>query len=426
MQWVLLSGAPRSGTTLLRKLVSAHPNAGVLHEHGLLRLFDVLEELVVQSEPGSPRTTTELQEGLRQLEAAMDVRSPGLDEEPSLPSGRRLESVARSVLGAAFPGKRLEVGGDKLPLVPSWGDEEALLRRAPNLKFVFILRNPLDVVSSSMGRRELTVHGLDAWPVDSVEAACAQYAWAWRRMRTIARAHPDRVLLLKYDELCRSTGREMARVYGFLGLSAFPVPEVRARAPGVRPFLSPEDVRQVEVTFADLIEAWDETDPETLLGAPLFGACTLGERLELSGAAALLSLREGFSDPEGFGCWTDGLRARLALRHAPTDQPGLLELYFSYAYRTPGEPFDLMVSVNESPPELRSIETAPRRLAFSLPAGGLRQGRTEIELFPLRPKRPEEAPAADPRALGVVLSAVRVTPYALPGASPMPPGSAPD
>jgi hypothetical protein len=431
----LISGAPRSGTTLLRKLVSLHPSAGILHEHGLGRLFRTLEDLGAESDLIRPErasaTAPALQEDLaRRIDAARDVTHATMDDLPIGFSGKSFDTLAKAAFGAAFPGKQLQVVGDKEPVVGRWQDSEALLERAPNLKFVFILRNPLDVISSSMGRRLLTSQGLDFWHVNTVQEACAEYANAWRRMQAVRREHPNRVCLLKYEDLCRRTAAEMARVFAFLGLEPHHVPDARAKTPGQRPFLSPNEVNEVRTAFPRLIEQWGTGSPDELLELQLAGEYRFGDRLDLTDPRAELNVEIGLPAAEAFGRWTEGGHARISLRHTPTSQPGLLELFVAQAYRVPQEPFDLMVSVNGGEPKHFEIETVPTRLSIALKPGELVREVTDVDLFPVRPKTPEEAPVEDLRELGVALSGIRITPYAWPytlsveGAKPEPAAAA--
>src|SRR5947209_20578356 len=45
ISWVLVSGPPRSGTTLVQQILNSHPEIVCLHEFNLLRLHDILDPL---------------------------------------------------------------------------------------------------------------------------------------------------------------------------------------------------------------------------------------------------------------------------------------------------------------------------------------------------------------------------------------------
>ena len=104
---------------------------------------------------------------------------------------------------------------------------EDILRVFPRAKLIFIARNPLDLAASTKKRNETGRHTL-------------RVGLGWRRgvqrALTLQRAHPDRFLIVRYEDLVREPARVVQEICGFAGLtydsSCLEIPHVnKADAP---------------------------------------------------------------------------------------------------------------------------------------------------------------------------------------------------
>jgi hypothetical protein len=276
---------------------------------------------------------------------------------------------------------------------------------------LIVVRNPIDVVNSSLIRREAARHGLDSWPINSVYEAVREWILAWRRTYSLTREWPDLVKVLKYEELCANLESEAARVFDFLGLQPH-VPEIGVeRLPSDVCVLTDEERSAIMTFLAPIVERWSDASALQLLAA--YGDMNLpyviGEKVELSWREATPYLPSGFSWREEWGRWTLGSRATLAIPHGETQGAILVELWLACAYTGAEEACDLVVSMG--PQNKNAFSVGPERSRLTIVADATdaeKPGLSTLEICVARPRRADEA-ASDRREIGVGLAAFRVT-----------------
>jgi hypothetical protein len=190
-------GAGRSGTSILQEVLSLHGRLLVSHE------LRVLELAVLTG-------------------ALFDYRGdPRIDERaPRSPEGLELGSRFVALLGEEqlrAAGKAGGVYGDKYP---PYGEQIALLDRLwPRARFVHILRDGRDVVSSAIGAYVADRGWRRSPEVPAVEALASQWTRQVRTAREYASRLPrERYHELRYEELTVEPARVLAELLGFLGL----------------------------------------------------------------------------------------------------------------------------------------------------------------------------------------------------------------
>jgi Sulfotransferase family len=212
--FVFIVGAPRSGTTLLRRIVDAHPDIAITREtHWITKLLEGDDAF----SPDAP-VTTEL---LRRLRAhpkftRMDVDDPELDRMVRAAPVSYSELVTRIFdrYGEAH-GKRLV--GDK---VPDYVRHLALLHRLwPAARFVHLIRDGRDV-SLSMLTRERFARRFATWQEDPIATA----ALSWEQLVRLGREAgaelpPDRYYELRYESLVAAPAKECRKLCEFLGVA---------------------------------------------------------------------------------------------------------------------------------------------------------------------------------------------------------------
>jgi len=207
-----VAGPPKGGTTWLMRLLDAHPEAACSGEG---HYFDRLRPLL-----------------LKALETYQEVLS--LDNklvfsgEPVLGPVRQrhINSMLRHFILERFaeydPDGKARAHGDKTP--KNWKDMNALFAAFPDAQLVFINRDPRDAAVSLFGhvkRRQL--YKLDPeGPIQRdkvIRAACHNWVEVNRALAQIQKVRPDRVQVVRYEDLLEDTLGEYGRICAWLGLS---------------------------------------------------------------------------------------------------------------------------------------------------------------------------------------------------------------
>ncbi|GGO60551.1 Sulfotransferase family protein [Roseovarius pacificus] len=187
---VFVFGALRSGTTVFRLMLNAHP---ALNNPGEVDfLFDHL--LLDPDQPG----------GWRYDLAALCESRGFLASGLSIPAGLDGIALLQDFIGQY---RRRGDGVLTLNIHRNIGRVHEIL---PAVRIIHMLRDPRDVARSSigMGWAGTLYHGVDQWMNTERE---------WEA--TADRLQPDQVLHLRYEDLIDNAPRELHRVCEFLGVA---------------------------------------------------------------------------------------------------------------------------------------------------------------------------------------------------------------
>lgn len=202
-------GSGRCGTTLLRRLLQASPDIHIPPENwtfeGCLETFRahraslpwrLLADLllcrhVVENHRWFEGVPAELRSTIHQLEK----------QERSL--ARFYDEVYR--YHGRYRDATFERWGDKTPI--NGQKMEALLAVFPNARFVHMLRDGVDVV-----------HSMNTEMVCATSVVSAAKTWtrAVTAAHTFAEQHPDRLLTVRYERMCRSPEEVLREVCTFI------------------------------------------------------------------------------------------------------------------------------------------------------------------------------------------------------------------
>jgi hypothetical protein len=212
--YVFIVGAPRSGTTLLRRLVDAHPDIAITREtHWITKVLEG-EDGVHPEAPVTPAVLARLRAHPKftrmEVDAAELDRLVSSDTPVSYP---RLVTRAFDLYGAAR-GKRLV--GDK---VPDYVRHIPLLHRLwPTAKFVHLIRDGRDVCSSML-TRERFARRFATWAEDPVTTAALSWEQLVRLGREAGAALPPGLYHeLRYESLAAQPAEECRQLCDFLGV----------------------------------------------------------------------------------------------------------------------------------------------------------------------------------------------------------------
>lgn len=192
-QMVFLISLPRSGSTLLQKIVAANPEVASAGEPWILLPLAFLDEANTIEAIYDHANAAK---GIRELIA-------------NLPRGRHsyiahLRRFCRGLFQDLSHGKAIFLDKDpRYYLILDF-----LVELFPEARFIFLFRNPLDIMSSMMSTwlsGKLTLH---AYHIDLYEGV--------RLMSRGCGVYADRSISLQYEQLVQAPEREVRRVCGFL------------------------------------------------------------------------------------------------------------------------------------------------------------------------------------------------------------------
>lgn len=201
-------GNDRSGTTMLRIILDRGPDAAIPPES--MFLTDV--EVPADEESSGAAWQALAEEVWRHPKVRLwDL--PG--EPPHVPPDLEPADAARFVLGAPFEAYARKHGK------PRWGDKtphyvhhiDQLLEIWPDARFVILVRDGRDV---ALSLRRMPFGPNNAW------AAAQWWARGIRAGAAAARAHPEAVMTVCYEDLVHDPATHVAAVCEFLGLSFEP------------------------------------------------------------------------------------------------------------------------------------------------------------------------------------------------------------
>lgn len=185
--WLLMTGFPRSGTTLLEMALEAHPLVETFEELPSRAAAFTFLDNAVGPRASQPVPTPQALEARRRYYEIMDrVRlKPGasifIDKQPDA-------SAAAPFLKALFPAKR----------------------------YIFSIRHPYDVIFSCI--TNVFSPNVATANFDTFAGACALYDYAMTNWFSVHTLGSDQVCYVRYELLVADFTNEMKRVLAFLGL----------------------------------------------------------------------------------------------------------------------------------------------------------------------------------------------------------------
>ncbi|MDG3442656.1 sulfotransferase family protein [Nitrospirillum amazonense] len=477
--WLGISGAHRSGTTILAHILNQHPEIGLFVEYGLEQYVravdavfnrtDEIEDydgrvdasreqikLASQREADLLATFSVDSEGSDQpeeqaltacsasttliVDQMSTPRDPDHDAKPSA-SARTVAADSfyehrdqviglvhtgpfrpvrkthghRMLLSAfrmVFPGRSLRVVGDKMPHFGDKNDIDWLQARLPDFRLLHIVRNPLDVINSSLNRRNKTRAGKDIWHIETVHEAAAEWVREWNWSCRTKEKLGDKMLVIKYEDMARDTDGALRQIEKFLNLSS-PLPSAFVPIPENLRLYAMDQVEKKDALawFGPLASIWNDTSIKNLMKEhphlPTI-ATVGGEDLDLRfGRESYKFFRTGLGTPETEGTWTVAETAELEANFGL----GLELCQFTASFRAISYCRHARFLVNGVEVASADIDNSPwteRTIAVDFKHVPTLLGGTRIQIEISRPKAVGEYPEDDHRAMGLFLSSISV------------------
>lgn len=296
MTKVLVTGEPRSGTTLVANLLNAQDKVTIYR--------DFLHIARLREKSGAASLTVELTDdqkaiALRLFNEVDNVRL-GIDVDVKTEDlSTLLNFYLKRLEGIAAPGDL--VVGHKTTRAPDTARE--LVSLIPDLKVIHVLRDPRGVIVSALAcfRKENLFHLADEW----------------RRSFRIAREMAEssdtasRAMILRYEDLLREPEKVFAALCNFLGLAQVGMPrEMSDYGKAWESNSSFDDLKGGLDTTP--IERWKTANPRTGRDVEILLADVMAEAgYELSGPITMFDKMR--------------MKSRLALRRAALLSAGALK-----------------------------------------------------------------------------------------------------
>ena len=216
--YVFVVGCPRSGTTLLQRMLDNHPLLAVANDsHFIPR---VVED---QPDVADPPLTAELVERVRGYKRFYRLGLSDADVDSAAAASASYTDLVRELYTTYARQRGKELAGEKTPDYVKWLPR--LHELFPAARSVHIVRDARDVTLSVL---EWAHDGkgpskLELWAEEPV-AVCALW-WRWQVQqgrRDGAALGPERYHELRYETLVARPEETLAGIAGFLGLPDAP------------------------------------------------------------------------------------------------------------------------------------------------------------------------------------------------------------
>ncbi len=215
-------GCPRSGTTLLQRMLDAHSQLAVANDsHFIPRVLEKHEPQVIENgREGNPISLTE-----SMVRGALDYHRfyrLGLDRNRVLAAGVRAESYQQFVqlIYEAYAAEhRAQWAGEKTPDYVRHLD--LLNGMFPSAHILHIVRDGRDVALSLQGwaHKKKGPGRLDLWDSEPVGTSALWWQWLLQAGRRSAQGRPDmQYLEIHYERLARDPTELLRHIADFLGV----------------------------------------------------------------------------------------------------------------------------------------------------------------------------------------------------------------
>jgi hypothetical protein len=245
---IFIVGVSRSGTTLMRRILSSHSRIAIADEnhylghllpwegarHRLRRAGDLRDDAAVR-ELVALIYSGDFQRGSRLREASpywrwLVRRVPRADLEQRLLAAERTERGVFMALLRAYADRRHKaIMGEKTPAHVAWAD--TLLAWFPTARIVHMMRDPRAVfVSELRRRREHAVTVPYRWllrvPPLLRGFVLLEVTWAWARAvahhRDLSRRYPGSYRMVRFEDLVREPETTIDQLCAFVGVAPEP------------------------------------------------------------------------------------------------------------------------------------------------------------------------------------------------------------
>ena len=221
-------------------------------------------------------------------------------------------------------------------------------------RYVWIYRNPLRVINSSVNRRNRTLLGIDEWAMSSIDEMIAQIRLVAVKTIALIHARPTHEChVIKYEDLIADQNATIGATQAFLGLPETQIPRLTDPNRGIVNVCEPAELDKIQSKLGPLIDAWADL---SLTGPGTQALPALSKFIEpISSFPIALDIAQlgknlgiGWSDIEqGHGAWSEGIYSSIVLPPMPAGSYTLL-IDAAAFIASPIQPVKIEISVNRT------------------------------------------------------------------------------
>jgi hypothetical protein len=325
-QVAFVRGCPRSGTTLLADIMNESPDIGLLIEMPFGDLVRRMLPILWYEDNVNRERAAIADAGKRVAESAAPPETGAsfipLDNRHQVtyarryPTRERLAAIVTAVVEASMEKPNLKIVGSKTP--GRWDEFELDVVKSvfPRVKYVFVVRHPLETINSIVNRRNAGRAGLDFWPYQHVSEAIDAYFESTAALLSCVAAYGDDCYVVGYEDLIANPEPTLAALGAFLGVELRDRTALIEKAGPSTRILTPDEDESVHAAFGQAIATWRDkrlTGPGTSIGRQLddcVRVLEIGREYRFDAPATDRSLLgAGWSALEPQGVWTEALTA---------------------------------------------------------------------------------------------------------------------
>ncbi|HYW55038.1 MAG TPA: sulfotransferase [Dongiaceae bacterium] len=257
---VLVRGCPRSGTTVIASMINASPKAAMMYEYPLDALVrDLRPILAHQREIESMWERAPEGFALTPLEAEgayfNDFGDPPYEHYPT---DERFGAIVTAVVEATVGKRDVTVIGSKTPGSVLMDERAAIEPYFGDIRYLFVVREPLATINSMMNRRNLTRIGADRWDITDVDGAIAEYRRSVLSLFSHVAAYPDACYVVKYEDLVERDVETLTGIEDFLDVPLMETRRLLQRETETRVILDADERGRVARAFGGVTESWSQ------------------------------------------------------------------------------------------------------------------------------------------------------------------------
>lgn len=211
---VILQGCPRSGTTLLNRILNTHPNILITNELDLVNIYNKIDMTFFQKSEKYKKNAT-----WRKLSPGEDNFIQALGEYYPCDRGI-LPGVIETLCVSSNSKKEILIYGDKTPTYYQYKTSDLIkLCKDETLHIIHVTRNPDDVLRSIKWRTQNALKGNDTWKsVLTSRDAINHWKYAWNSRINLHKSEDVKFLDLNYDALVQNPNKSLLEVSKFLDI----------------------------------------------------------------------------------------------------------------------------------------------------------------------------------------------------------------
>lgn len=228
------------------------------------------------------------------------------------PMRDRFGDIVAAVVGASLEKPSARVIGSKTP--GHWNEHELRIVQETfeEIRYVFIVRNPLDTINSIVNRRNAAREGLDLWPDKPIGEAISRYREGACLLLSCASIYPEQTYVILYDDLIDDTAATLEGLGRFLGVDIRDTSGLVRPARPAKNVLSRAEDAAVRAALGDAIDTWSEkhlTGIANVIGTQLddcIDVARTGNEYRFDAPVGERGvLGSGWSGAEPRGIWSD-------------------------------------------------------------------------------------------------------------------------